>query len=368
MAEVSRKLGAGVHKLSSLKTYHAVSVSDRRPADPSGPCFSGRAALRSSGGGSEGGSEDRSAARSRLEDLTEGPVYGPGPGPRYDLPNFPLQSVCRADLMLSDSDQAFVVGQLLPARSLDCRMACWVNSSAPLTLRSPGMRTALFRRSYCTLLLLLLNDRRPRCRPGVTVTQSCSWSNSYSPDVPLHKSKTAYYEILQVSPNATQAQIKTAYYKQSFLYHPDKNAGSEEATQHFAQISEAYSILGSVGLRKKYDHGILSSADVQGAGRPSGKVASATSRMSGPQHQGQQHSQPRSNVTVGGKPVFDFDAFYHAHYGEQLQREQALRQWRKQFQQKQQRDFRDWKLGKMMEMGVGVLLTLGIAIFFSMRS
>ncbi|XP_017547305.1 dnaJ (Hsp40) homolog, subfamily C, member 30b [Pygocentrus nattereri] len=367
MAEVSRKLGAGLHKLSSLKTYHAVSVSDSQPAAPSGPCFSGRAALRSSGGG---GGENRSAARSRLEALTERPGYGPGPGPRYNLPNFPLQSVCRADLMLSDSDQAFVqcvVSQLLPVRSLDCRMACWVNKSAPLTLRSPRMRTELFHRSYCALLLL--TDRRPRCRPGVTVTQSCSWSSSsYSPDVPLHRSKTAYYEILQVSPKATQAQIKTAYYKQSFLYHPDKNAGSEEATQHFAQISEAYSILGSVGLRKKYDRGILSSADVQGAGRPSGKETSATSRTSGPQHQGQQRSQQRSNVTVGGKPVFDFDAFYQAHYGEQLQREQALRQWRKQFQQKQKHDFRNWKLGKMMEMGVGVLMALGIAIIFSMRS
>ncbi|XP_036412313.1 LOW QUALITY PROTEIN: dnaJ (Hsp40) homolog, subfamily C, member 30b [Colossoma macropomum] len=371
MAEVSRRLGAGLHKLSSLKTYHAVSVSDRQPAAPAGPCFSGRAALRSNGGGGGGGedgSEGRSAARSRLDELRETRLRGPGP--RYDLPDFPLQSGCRADLMLLDSDQACVqdvVGRLLPARSLDCRMACWVNRSALLTLCSPRMqRTELFRRSYCTTLLL--TDRRLRGRPGVTVTQSCSWSNSYSPDVPLHRSKTAYYEILQVSPNATQAQIKTAYYKQSFLYHPDKNAGSEEATQRFSQISEAYSILGSVGLRKKYDRGILSSADIQGAGRPSGKEASATSRTSGPQHQGQQRSKPRSNVTVGGKPVFDFDAFYQAHYGEQLQREQALRQWRKQFQQKQQHDFRNWKLGKMMEMGVGVLLALGVAIIFSMRS
>uniref|UniRef100_A0A3B4ZBI5 J domain-containing protein n=1 Tax=Stegastes partitus TaxID=144197 RepID=A0A3B4ZBI5_9TELE len=40
--------------------------------------------------------------------------------------------------------------------------------------------------------------------------------------------KTAYYEILEVSPSATQAQIKTAYYKQSFVYHPDRNAGNDE--------------------------------------------------------------------------------------------------------------------------------------------
>uniref|UniRef100_A0A3B5AEB0 J domain-containing protein n=1 Tax=Stegastes partitus TaxID=144197 RepID=A0A3B5AEB0_9TELE len=47
------------------------------------------------------------------------------------------------------------------------------------------------------------------------------------------KSKTAYYDILKVSPSATQSQIKTAYYKQSFIYHPDKNPGSNEAIQYF---------------------------------------------------------------------------------------------------------------------------------------
>lgn len=178
----------------------------------------------------------------------------------------------------------------------------------------------------------------------------------------------AYYEILQVSPNATQAQIKTAYYKQSFLYHPDKNAGSEEATNRFAQITEAYNILGSVGLRKKYDRGILSSADVQGAGRPSGKEPSASSRSSGPQQQGQRRSHAPSNLNVGGKPVFDFDAFYQAHYGEQLQREQAMRQWRQQSEEKRKQEFANWKLGKMTEIAVGILLGLGGVVIFSLRS
>uniref|UniRef100_A0A8C1MD26 J domain-containing protein n=1 Tax=Cyprinus carpio TaxID=7962 RepID=A0A8C1MD26_CYPCA len=75
---------------------------------------------------------------------------------------------------------------------------------------------------------------------------------------PLYKSKSAYYDILEVSPTATHVQIKTAYYKQSFIYHPDKNAGSEEAAFRFSQISEAYSVLGNKALRRKYDRGILS--------------------------------------------------------------------------------------------------------------
>uniref|UniRef100_A0A3B4AKK1 J domain-containing protein n=1 Tax=Periophthalmus magnuspinnatus TaxID=409849 RepID=A0A3B4AKK1_9GOBI len=47
------------------------------------------------------------------------------------------------------------------------------------------------------------------------------------------KERTAYYDILKVTPHATQAQIKTAYYKQSFIYHPDKNPGNMEVVVHY---------------------------------------------------------------------------------------------------------------------------------------
>ncbi|XP_005877302.1 PREDICTED: dnaJ homolog subfamily C member 30 [Myotis brandtii] len=58
-------------------------------------------------------------------------------------------------------------------------------------------------------------------------------------------SRTALYELLGVPPTATQAQIKAAYYRQSFLYHPDRNAGSAEAAERFTRISQAYVVLGS---------------------------------------------------------------------------------------------------------------------------
>uniref|UniRef100_A0A3B4V630 DnaJ homolog subfamily C member 30, mitochondrial n=1 Tax=Seriola dumerili TaxID=41447 RepID=A0A3B4V630_SERDU len=95
------------------------------------------------------------------------------------------------------------------------------------------------------------------------------------------KAPTAYYDILKVSPGATQSQIKTAYYKQSFIYHPDKNPGSKEATQRFSEISEAYTVLGNISLRRKYDRGILSQSDIRSAGRPSSKET--TSRSTGSQ-------------------------------------------------------------------------------------
>ncbi|XP_072524529.1 dnaJ (Hsp40) homolog, subfamily C, member 30b [Salminus brasiliensis] len=368
MAEVSRKLGAGLPKLSSLKTYQTWSTNDRPPAASAVPCCSGRAVLGSRGERAEGGSAGgRRAGRVKLEYLTGTPravsVL------RHEPPGRPPQPSLTTVSVLLDPEQAFiggVTGQLPPTGSPGCySKACWVNRRALLTAGSSRIQsTGHFHRAYCTLLL---TDRWPRHHPRVIVTQARGWSNSHSPDTPLYRSRSAYYDLLQVSPSATQAQIKTAYYKQSFLYHPDKNAGSEEATNHFARISEAYSVLGSVGLRKKYDRGILSAADIQGAGRPSGKEASPSSRSSGPQHQGRKRSQTPSKMTVGGKPVFDFDAFYKAHYGEQLQREQAMREWRKQEEKRQELESERRKQDVLVDVMVGVLLALGCILSLSSR-
>uniref|UniRef100_A0A493TMA8 DnaJ homolog subfamily C member 30, mitochondrial n=1 Tax=Anas platyrhynchos platyrhynchos TaxID=8840 RepID=A0A493TMA8_ANAPP len=88
---------------------------------------------------------------------------------------------------------------------------------------------------------------------------------------PLHWPRRDLYEVLGVPPTATQAQIKTAYYEQSFRYHPDRNAGSAAAAERFAAVSEAYLVLGSAALRRKYDRGVLSREDVRGAPKPSGR-------------------------------------------------------------------------------------------------
>lgn len=222
-------------------------------------------------------------------------------------------------------------------------------------------------RAFSTVMLNLAEHQSGQFRPHPEVsTRAYSWrsKNNQSDFPPLHRSRTAYYDILRVSPSATQSQIKTAYYKQSFIYHPDKNPDNEEATQRFSEISEAYSVLGSMVLKRKYDRGILSGSDVQGAGRPSERESTYNTRASGPQqYQQQQRSRRFSNV--GGKAMFDFDAFFQAHYGEQLQREKELRARRAQYQQKQQQDYKQWKLGKMLEITVGVLLAMGGVIFFS---
>ena len=53
-----------------------------------------------------------------------------------------------------------------------------------------------------------------------------------------------YYEILEVSRNASQEEIKKSYKKLALKYHPDKNKDNEEATNKFKEIAEAYDTLG----------------------------------------------------------------------------------------------------------------------------
>ncbi|NWS46428.1 DJC30 protein, partial [Probosciger aterrimus] len=130
------------------------------------------------------------------------------------------------------------------------------------------------------------------------------------------------YEVLGVPATATAAQIKTAYYEQSFRYHPDRNAGSAAAAARFNAVSEAYRVLGSATLRRKYDRGLLSTEDLRGAPQPSGRQPAPSPLPP---------RAPAATARPGPFPApFDFDAFYRAHYGEQLERERVLRARRKQ--------------------------------------
>jgi len=61
-----------------------------------------------------------------------------------------------------------------------------------------------------------------------------------------------YYAILGVPRDATQEQIKAAFRKLAFKYHPDHNS-DEDAEEKFKELNESYSILGDPGRRAKYD-------------------------------------------------------------------------------------------------------------------
>ena len=52
-----------------------------------------------------------------------------------------------------------------------------------------------------------------------------------------------YYNVLEVSINASQAEIKHSFRNLALKYHPDKNRNSEYARQKFMQVVEAYEVL-----------------------------------------------------------------------------------------------------------------------------
>ncbi|HAS04623.1 MAG TPA: hypothetical protein DCR71_02515 [Dehalococcoidia bacterium] len=63
-----------------------------------------------------------------------------------------------------------------------------------------------------------------------------------------------YYQILGVKEAADQQQIKSAFRKLAFQYHPDKNPGNEkEAEAKFKEINEAFAVLGDENKRQQYD-------------------------------------------------------------------------------------------------------------------
>jgi molecular chaperone DnaJ len=65
--------------------------------------------------------------------------------------------------------------------------------------------------------------------------------------------KRDLYEVLGISRNASQDEIKKAYRKLAVQFHPDKNPGDKAAEDKFKEIAEAYAILNDPDKRLRYD-------------------------------------------------------------------------------------------------------------------
>ncbi|XP_065205409.1 uncharacterized protein LOC135835182 [Planococcus citri] len=63
----------------------------------------------------------------------------------------------------------------------------------------------------------------------------------------------SYYDVLKVNPNATQKEIKEAYFKLSKKNHPDLNQNDPGCHDRFVKLQEAYQVLGNPTTRKEYD-------------------------------------------------------------------------------------------------------------------
>lgn len=66
-------------------------------------------------------------------------------------------------------------------------------------------------------------------------------------------SKRDYYEVLGVSKNASEAEIKKAFKRMAMKYHPDRNPDNAEAEEKFKEAREAYDILNDSQKRAAYD-------------------------------------------------------------------------------------------------------------------
>ncbi len=73
-----------------------------------------------------------------------------------------------------------------------------------------------------------------------------------------------YYEILNVSRDASLDEIKSSYRKLAKKYHPDLNPNDKEAEKKFKEINEAYEVLSDPEKRRRYD--MFGEAGVNGQG------------------------------------------------------------------------------------------------------
>ncbi|HBF87417.1 MAG TPA: molecular chaperone DnaJ [Bacteroidales bacterium] len=81
-------------------------------------------------------------------------------------------------------------------------------------------------------------------------------------------SKRDYYEILEVSKNASKDEIKKAYRKMAIKHHPDKNPNDKSAEEKFKEAAEAYEVLSNDDKKRRYDQ--FGHAGVGGASGGSG--------------------------------------------------------------------------------------------------
>lgn len=102
----------------------------------------------------------------------------------------------------------------------------------------------------------------------VELSRSERTSRSPRTDNPLRRDgpvkDTGLYDVLGVTPDATDSSIKKAYYLQAKRCHPDKNPGDPNATEKFQRLADAYQVLSNEQARRLYDQSGLDGLEDNG--------------------------------------------------------------------------------------------------------
>ena len=88
-------------------------------------------------------------------------------------------------------------------------------------------------------------------------------------------SKSDYYEVLGVSKDASERDIKKAYKRLAMKYHPDRTAGDKELESKFKEVKEAYEARAypDHGQEQQQHDGRVRRHRALGAYRPRGRFA-----------------------------------------------------------------------------------------------
>ncbi|XP_037050248.1 dnaJ homolog subfamily C member 30, mitochondrial isoform X2 [Bradysia coprophila] len=135
--------------------------------------------------------------------------------------------------------------------------------------------------------------------------------------------KKSHYDVLGLTPKATQVDVKAAYYNLSKVYHPDRNEGSADAAEKFRDISDAYEILGNYKLRRLYDKGIIHTAGAQY--KDVEETVEEVKDDAQTRFYKRHMKRTEAPTATGRTPIFNFDEWNNEHYGKAFERSQAAR-------------------------------------------
>ncbi|KAI0479386.1 hypothetical protein GGR56DRAFT_690754 [Xylariaceae sp. FL0804] len=122
------------------------------------------------------------------------------------------------------------------------------------------------------------------------------------------------YQVLGLSPDATQDLVRKTFLELSLKHHPDKAGGSAENNARFARIREAYEILHDPEARAEYDRRRSTSSRHDSGAAPSGAAPSGAA----PSGAAPSGAAPSGAAPAGGGPQSWTDGGYGpggAYYG-----------------------------------------------------